>query len=210
MATLKPRQTGASLSRMSDKIYYIGIVVGIIFHAAAFAIWQDYVMEAPKMREHKVVEVIDVPPTVKIKYTPPPVVARPTVPIISDDASVSEESTIETTELDPFAPPAPPPPPKQPEGAFVAYDKAPKLIKMVKPLYPELDRNAGVEGIVILNIQIGTNGHVKNVKLLKGLSEGCNDAAITAVKQWIYEPAYQRDKAVEVWIGQPVTFKLEE
>ena len=46
--------------------------------------------------------------------------------------------------------------------------------------------------------------------LVKGLSEDCNQAAIKAVKQWEYEPAYQHDKPMEVWWGQFVEFSLQD
>ena len=204
------KRKGASLSSMGDKVYKIGLIIGVLFHIILFSVWQKYVIKVPKFKEQTVVEVIEIPPILKMNYTPPPLVRRPTEPIISEDADISDNSTIDVTDLDPFRIVVPSPEPNVKRTHFVEYDKDPVLIKMIKPVYPEIDRQAGVEGIVILRIKIGTNGLVKSVGVLKGLTDGCNQAAIDAVKQWIYEPAYQRDKPVAVWIGQSVKFKLED
>lgn len=65
--------------------------------------------------------------------------------------------------------------------------KPPKLIKRVNPVYPEEAKKAGVEGPVILQVQTDIYGRVDSIKVLKSIPL-LDQAAIDAVKQWIYEP----------------------
>jgi len=65
--------------------------------------------------------------------------------------------------------------------------KPPKLIKTVDPVYPEEARKAGIEGIVVLEATTDKTGHVKSVRVLKSIPM-LDQAAIDAVKQWVYEP----------------------
>ena len=54
-------------------------------------------------------------------------------------------------------------------------------------------------------------GKIVDTKVLKSLGDnGCDEAAIAAIKavQWI--PAKQKDQPVKVWVGIPVVFKLKE
>jgi len=65
--------------------------------------------------------------------------------------------------------------------------KPPKLIKKIDPIYPEDARKAGVSGVVILEARTNTIGRVEDVKILRSVPP-LDQAAIDAVKQWVYEP----------------------
>jgi TonB family protein len=65
--------------------------------------------------------------------------------------------------------------------------KAPKLIKKVDPVYPEEARKAGIEGTVTVEATTDDRGHVQKVKVLSSIPE-LDQAAVDAVKQWVYEP----------------------
>ncbi len=72
-----------------------------------------------------------------------------------------------------------------------------KLIHHVEPAFPEGVR----EGLLFLQVPIGTEGHVQNVKVLRSppqLEEAAVDAAVDAVKQWRYEPTTLKGQAVPV------------
>ncbi|MDP2915400.1 MAG: energy transducer TonB, partial [Candidatus Aminicenantes bacterium] len=91
----------------------------------------------------------------------------------------------------PGPPPPPPPPPYTipAEGPVRAIGeiKPPRLIKQVDPIYPEIARLAGVEGVVILEAETDIYGRVRNTKVLRSIPL-LDQAAIDAVKQWVYEP----------------------
>lgn len=89
------------------------------------------------------------------------------------------------------------------QGGVVGGGKAmpPKLIKEVKPVYPEEGRKAGVEGVVILEATTDLYGRVAGVKVLRSIP-ALDQAAMDAVKQWVYEPMVVDGKP------QPVTFTV--
>ena len=87
--------------------------------------------------------------------------------------------------------------------------KEPKKIKDVKPAYPEDAKNAGVQGIVILETIIGTDGSVQEAKVLRPVPM-LDKAALDAVIQWRYTPTLLNGEPVEVVMTVTVTFTLNE
>jgi protein TonB len=63
----------------------------------------------------------------------------------------------------------------------------PNLIKKVDPIYPEEARKEGIKGKVLLEVTTDTVGRVDKIKILKSIP-GLDEAAVDAVKQWVYEP----------------------
>lgn len=110
-------------------------------------------------------------------------------------------------------PPPPPPkvePPKPATPARVRIGgnvQAAKLIREVQPYYPVLARDARVGGTVRLQAIISKDGRVKDLKLLSG-QPLLVQAAMDAVKQWIYKPTYLNGTPVEVLTEVDVNFHL--
>ena len=85
----------------------------------------------------------------------------------------------------------------------------PRLIKQVDPAYPELARNARVEGAVILEATTDLYGRVAGVRVLRGIP-ALDQAAIDAVKQWVYEPMVVGGKPRPVTFVVTMLFNLDE
>jgi TonB family protein len=85
----------------------------------------------------------------------------------------------------------------------------PKLVAQVDPIYPEIARQARVEGIVILEATTDTYGRIADVKVLKSIPL-LDQAAIDAVRQWVYEPMVVDGKPKEVTFTVTVNFTLDE
>lgn len=155
------------------------------------------------------IESIVVPPTEQMQIEKPP--ARPSVPVASEDEFLDDDITIEETDLDDLEDwDAPPPPPDQGRKVkFIPYDKAPVPISPIRPEYPEIAMEAGIEGTVIVQAFINNKGVVEDTMVLKGIpNTGLNEAALEAVKRTRWKPARQRDKKVGVWMSIPINFKL--
>lgn len=60
------------------------------------------------------------------------------------------------------------------------------LISRVEPEYPEAARQQGIQGAVVLEVRIGLDGAVQDVKAVSG-QQVLADAAIAAVKQWRFK-----------------------
>ena len=155
------------------------------------------------------IESIVVPPTEQMQIEKPP--ARPSVPVASEDEFLDDDITIEETDLDDLEDwDAPPPPPDQGRKVkFIPYDKAPVPMSPIRPEYPEIAMEAGIEGTVIVQAFINKKGVVEETMILKGIpNTGLNEAAEEAVKRTRWKPARQRDKKVGVWMSIPINFKL--
>ena len=160
----------------------------------------------------------EIPQTVQQNRASAP--SRPTVPIASEDEAIPEDETIEFTDID-FEEVPPPPPPPQEEidesiPVFVPFDEPPAPIGGIAAIqqnlvYPEVARLAGVQGTVLLHLQIDKNGVVKNVRVIKSLGLADMDqAAINAVRAVKWKPARQRDLPIMVWYSVPIRFTLSK
>ena len=84
--------------------------------------------------------------------------------------------------------------------------RAPQKIKDAPGVLPEAARQAGVFGMVILEIVIGTDGTVQQAKVLRSIPM-LDEAAIAAVKQWVYEPTQLNGMPVPVIMTAAVSFR---
>lgn len=85
----------------------------------------------------------------------------------------------------------------------------PTRIHYVQPAYPELARRARLQGVVILEAIIDKEGNVRDVKVLRGLGLGLDEAAVQAVSQWKYTPTFYNGRPVEVILTVTVQFQLQ-
>ncbi len=76
--------------------------------------------------------------------------------------------------------------------------------------YPRLAKEKGTEGKVYLQFVVQPNGTLANIKVLRGLGDGCDEEAIRLVEQmptWI--PAEQEGRKVPLYYTLRVIFKLQ-
>ena len=100
--------------------------------------------------------------------------------------------------------------PSGPKVKFIPYDDPPKPICAIRPIYPEIAQEAGIEGVVVVQAFIDKKGRVKETIILKGIpNTGLDEAAMEAIRKTRFRPAKQRERAVGVWISIPVNFKLK-
>ena len=103
------------------------------------------------------------------------------------------------------------PPPAEPTGPIrVGGDvKAPAKLHAPSPQYTEIARKARITGVVIVEAIIDKQGNVTNVKILKGLPMGLDQAAVDAVKRWKFEAATLNGKPVSVIYNLTINFQLQ-
>jgi protein TonB len=85
--------------------------------------------------------------------------------------------------------------------------KEPKKLKNVNPTYPDIAKQARVQGVVILECTISPQGKVTDVKVLRSIPL-LDQAAMEAVKQWVYTPTLLNGVPVPVIMTVTVNFKL--
>ncbi|MQY57965.1 TonB family protein, partial [bacterium] len=85
--------------------------------------------------------------------------------------------------------------------------RPPKLLREVSPVYPEIARQARVEGVVIVEAITDIYGRVQVVKVIKSIPL-LDQAAVDAVYQWLYEPMVINGRPRGVIFIVRVTFQL--
>ena len=84
----------------------------------------------------------------------------------------------------------------------------PGLLREVAPDYTEEARRAGLEGEVLLEIVVGPDGGVSEVRVLRRLGAGLDEEAVEAVRQWRFSPARRLGSPVAVIVEVAMDFKL--
>lgn len=85
----------------------------------------------------------------------------------------------------------------------------PEKVEAKQPQYTESARKARVQGVVITQAVIDTEGTVPIIKILEGLPEGLNEEAIKAICSWRFSPARLADEPVAVYYQLTVNFRLQ-
>lgn len=78
-----------------------------------------------------------------------------------------------------------------------------------KITYPEIARRIGIEGKVYLLIYIDESGSVNDVKVIKTLGGGCDEAAVKAIKDTKFTSAKNKDVPLKVKLALSITFKIK-
>lgn len=226
METKKSKR--ADLESKKSIFLQIGLIVALGLSLAAFE-WKTPVKQIVVTTSWE-----SVPEDVFIKNTiiqnrmpaPKPVVA-PTIRIVDNNASVTEDLNIDTEiKPDDIQPEYVAPAQIQLEDEKSVAEEAPFVIVEKMPEFPgEIDAmkeflakniefptaatEIGIQGTVYLNFVIEKDGSITHIKTLRGIGGGCDEEAervISKMPKW--NPGNQRGKPVRVSFNIPVIFKL--
>jgi periplasmic protein TonB len=99
------------------------------------------------------------------------------------------------------------PEPEAPGTAYQVFDELPVLIRIEPPVYPQIVRDAGIDGTVEVQVLVGRNGRVKEARAVSG-SDVLHAAAVASARTAVFKPALQGTRPVEVLIVIPIVFEL--
>ena len=108
--------------------------------------------------------------------------------------------------------PVPSPAPDGPAGQQIRVGgaiMAARLIQRKAPVYPPTAKQARVQGVVRLSVIVGKDGKIDSVTLIQG-HPFLVEAAINAVKEWVYQPTLVNGEAVSVQTEVDVQFNLDQ
>ena len=101
-----------------------------------------------------------------------------------------------------------PEPPAPPQVVHVGGAiREPTKVKHVNPVYPDVAARAMVQGNVVVELQVNTQGRVTDAQVVKGIPL-LNEAALAAVRQWAYTPPLVDGVPVRLIMTVTVHFKL--
>ena len=188
----------------------LGVIlsIGIIFY-----IFPRFLGEAKKFEKtfQEEIETFDIPQTEQIKLPEPP--PRPSIPVASEDEFFDEDITIDDMDLEDFEDWEAPSSNNSMKFEYIAREVEPQPYPGFRVQdfveYPELAKEAGIEGRVIIAAFINKKGLPKNCYLVKGVFESLDQMALQAVIKSRWIPAKQQGKRIGVWVNIPVSFKLK-
>jgi protein TonB len=82
-----------------------------------------------------------------------------------------------------------------------------RLVHRVDPVYPPIAKSARISGTVELQAVIGTDGRIRELRVLSG-HPLLREAAIQAVRQWVYKPPILNGASVEIVAPVAVIFRM--
>jgi len=166
------------------KYFDLSLIAAAMLHMLGFLFSPGY-KPAPYVPDAEPrIEVLEVPEEIEVPL-PPVEVQRPSIPIaaeftevmVSDDAD--PEETIQDTEVDITNPTAARlnyiDPGQGGDAEFTSYSDPPMEKRIYRPDYPDLARQAGIEGTVVAKVYIDAKGHVIRVEIVQSPAEIFNE-----------------------------------
>ncbi|MBD3349616.1 MAG: TonB family protein [Candidatus Eisenbacteria bacterium] len=194
-------------ARHSARLWW-GLVGAAIIHLALILILPSPRFRPYQLSEQPLIHMVDAPPAIVIPPPPEELPRQDIIPAIAPSDDVGADATIPATVPDPSAPLRDPVSHGRPPF-FEAVDERPAVIKRVHPAYPELARQAELEGVVVLKVGVDEFGRVREALVIESVA-GLDEAALEAIYRWRFEPARQRDVPVPAWIVIPIRFTLRD
>jgi len=93
---------------------------------------------------------------------------------------------------------------------FVVVDRLPEVIKLIKPKYPRLAKEAGLEGTVWIAVLVDINGSVIDARIYKSSDVDILDKAVLeVVYRNIFRPAIKNSRPIKLWVSYKVEFVID-
>lgn len=208
----------------------VGLILSLLLMISLFRapLYQEEItFDMPAVQETVQIEEIR---QTRQEFRPPPP-PRPPVPVevpndmILEDTDLNLDATLDIDETPAVLPP--PPAPVVPEieeelveeneeqEIFVVVEEMPELIGGMAAVYehlvyPAMARHAGLEGLVVINIVIESDGTPSNFEVVRSPHAILSDAALEAARHVHFKPGKQRGKPVRVRYALPVRFRLNK
>ena len=215
------KSPSADLNNKKLLFVEIGFVIALLIVYGAFEYRSKEKKEAVLAAENTEIIEEEIVPITQENTPPPPEIAK--VPVLSDIIDIVEDDiTVEDNlgvEVMDYV--------SEVEEEVVEEESIPFALVEKKPSfmggdantfsawvnqhleYPEVARENGVSGRVMLQFTVNPNGSVTDVKVLRGVDPALDKEAVRVISsspKW--EPGRQRDRAVKVTYTFPVVFQL--
>lgn len=214
----------ADLEKKVGMLLLVGVAIALSVTLVAFE-WMIFEQDAGDLGELVVEleeeEMIPITQQEPPPPPPPPQQAPPQIEIVDDEEEIEEELEIEDSEIDEDTE-------IEPIVQEEEVAEEPEIFTIVEdpPLfpggeaamrkwlgrnihYPQMAKDAGIQGTVYVKFEVDQNGNVKDAQILRGIGGGCDEEALRVVnKMPTWKPGKQRGRAVRVYFNLPVRFTL--
>ena len=89
-----------------------------------------------------------------------------------------------------------------------AADTPVRITGKPKPAYTEEAKRLRIEGAVVLQVTFSASGTVHNVRVVRGLGYGLDEAAVRAAQSLVFEPAKRDGRPIDVTSNVRIEFQL--
>ncbi len=186
----------------------VALIAALLIAIGAFLLLPREFVVKPYRLRHSVEMVMEALPPELEKIAEPPKAVKPSIPVAAQSEAEVEATTVEATTFTEVT--KKPVETDIPVVAFWKVEVKPNPIIIPKPVYPELARNAGIEGQCVVEALVDVDGSVIDVKVIKSSgNQSLDAAAVEAAFKAKFTPAKQRDMAVRVWVSIPYRFTLQ-
>jgi protein TonB len=222
-AKKNPKQ---DLQRQSFKFFLIGLSISVSIMITAFEWRSKKSKQIPPTFDTPIEALLEVRPTVHEVTPPAPIPIKQNVSLSKsavlitlietdnhsdeiddvpslEDIYVNEPITNIPEETAPIIFTTPELMPAPIGGYKSFYEQLSNSIK-----YPRQAQRNHTEGKVFVEFIIDQKGNVSDLKIAKGIGDGCDEEAIRVLSQTRWQPGKQRGIPVKVRMTLPLTFKL--
>jgi protein TonB len=207
------RRASIEVLEWEEKYYGLAIRIATatslaVVMASFLFLPKEFVVNPYQLRRSVEMVMEALPPELQ-KMEEAPKAAKPaTVPVAAASEAEVEQATIDQTtftevvrrtdETDiPVVP-------------FWKVEVKPQPINIPVPTYPDMARQAGIEGQTVVEALVDVDGAIADARILKSSgNQSLDAAAVDAAMRAKFSPAKQRDKAVRVWVSIPFRFTLQ-
>lgn len=186
----------------------VALLLALFAHFCMFVMAPPFDIKPYKLKEAEkpteVVRLLDPPDLPK----PPPEVRPPDFRVVIAD---NPEHETEPVPFNTFRdlPALPPPRPEPGRDQFFDFDQLPVALDLVVPEYPELARDAGIEGKVTLLLLVDEKGKVLRASVENSdVTPAMERAALEAARKSRFHPARQGARPVKAMVAVPFYFRL--
>jgi TonB family protein len=88
--------------------------------------------------------------------------------------------------------------------------RPPKLAKFVEAPYPDAEKSSGRTASVVVQIAISATGTVDAVKVIESAGPAFDEAALAAIRQFLFEPAEVNNRPAPIRINYRYDFVIKE
>jgi TonB family protein len=83
------------------------------------------------------------------------------------------------------------------------------MIRLMDRLYPAILKEAGIGGEVLMWVWVNEDGRPSNAQINQSSGRiQLDEVALAIAAQMRFEPAMLLDKAIGVWVAQPISFSV--
>lgn len=136
------------------------------------------------------------------------VLVRPSVRVLQPEPAVEPDPTppepVPAQEADPA-----PQTVMAPEQKGAEVNVQPDYLRNPPPVYPRAARERSEEGTVLVEVEVLASGRCGGIRVLASSGHAALDeAAVRAVRQWVFRPARRFNQPVPFVVEIPITFRL--